>query len=605
MIAATLEVVLSLTDKASAGLKSATGVLKTHRMELIAVSGALTAIGYAAVRVGSQMDEAMRNLGRTTGDTVAGLSELRNEIFDIAVRTGYSSKEIAGMANSVAGLGIRGQENIALMTEAVAPISKETGVASSTVAESMGRISNAFGLPLDEIINLGSALDALDDTSVATSEDILEFTRRLAPVASSMGMTADEVMALGTTFTELGINTRAAMEMGGIIAKAGGFDALIAYTEKLKSLGTEQERVVAITKDFGAGAVDVLLPLSAHLDTLKTKMALANAEFTSGTRISSDMSTSLNTLNESFSKMLDIIYGKLSHAIEKLAGFMNNLAEAVERLDPSTVSLAVGLGAVVAGVTALGAALPTITSGLGFFVKLLGAANSALFYIGIPLGLVVAATWELGAAWGLVFNNVIKPILAWLGRRVLDVANVLNDLKIISDDTLSSLVIHLGDFENKMQEYGQNVKDTFTFEGLKDVVGGLVEDLKSKFTGFFDDVSAKSTKAGENIGANLTAGIDSAINSAAASLQSEVIKYAAFKGNKVLAGEMQSAGTFVGGAFYRKPRGWEREMYVQERERLAGAEELTPAQEKRLEELNIFIDGVKIRNDEIRREAKR
>jgi hypothetical protein len=68
---------------------------------------------------------------------------------------------------------------------------------------------------------------------------------------------------------------------------------------------------------------------------------------------------------------------------------------------------------------------------------------------------------------------------------------------------------------------------------------------------------------------------------------------------------MQSAGTFVGGAFYRKPRGWEREMYVQERERLAGAEELTPAQEKRLEELNIFIDGVKIRNDEIRREAKR
>lgn len=363
---------------------------------------ALSGLSIGSMGVAINMNHQFADVIRTTetymDNTGAATNRLRASFNDLYRSMPASWSDLTDIGTLSGQLGIA-SENVAEFTRLVAMFSTTTGVSVDASATAFGRLSELLNVAAYEYQNLGSAILAVGVNSVATENEIISISQNIAGIASTVGMTADEVVGLSSAFASIGTApeltrgtvTRLFTQIINASAEGGekleafarvsgmtasqfatlwGDDATAAVLRLVQGLGQlEGHGAVDALREMGITSVrDVpnLLKLSQNYELLAESIAIAGDGFEKGALlqehygvVAETLQSKLVILKNSFATLV-AAFGEggrvLIPFVDLLSDIVNGFARIVETpIGAFTTTAVVGLTAIL-GVTALFAA---------------------------------------------------------------------------------------------------------------------------------------------------------------------------------------------------------------------------------------------------------
>jgi len=364
-----------------------------------------------------------------------------------------------GLGQIVAAAGQSGIANSELLkfTELAAKVGVAWDMSADQTGEALAKLKTALGRSIDDTASLADAINHLGNNSAASAPKILDVVKRVAPMASQFGMTAEEVAALGAAMTGAGFESEVAstsiLNIGRALTRGAGatkrqaaaFKTLglsskaVAKSMQTDAMGTLQgvlERVAKLPADMRASLVSDLFGDEARAlgplisngkllgDTLqligdKSKYAgSAQAEFDTRSKTSennmkllrnrvSDLAVSVgDALLPALNKIVSII-GPAITGFSDLAQRFPAVTAGVVGITSAIVALRIALTALrFAGLYAMGGMISTAIG----FTSFAGAAT----IVGAALAAVSAPVWlAIGAAVAVVAGAGLALYRNW------------------------------------------------------------------------------------------------------------------------------------------------------------------------------------------------
>ena len=155
-------------------------------------------------KVFSDFESELITVERTTGMAHTTVTRLGDIFLELASITPATIADFEKIAVTAGRLGITGEANIMKFTEAVIKMANATILTADQASDSLARVSNAMGLPIENVLYLGSMIDTLANTSAANAEQIVTVMKRAAGAAKVMDIPAEALAAMGATLVESG-----------------------------------------------------------------------------------------------------------------------------------------------------------------------------------------------------------------------------------------------------------------------------------------------------------------------------------------------------------------------------------------------------------------
>ena len=405
----------------------------------------------------AEFDDKLVDVMKTTDLTKKQTKELNKELGKIDTRT--AQLDLLNLARIAGKLGIKGKEDILGFVRATDKISvalsEDLGGDTEESVRQLGKLVDIFKLTNeysmeDSLIKIGSAMNALGASGTANEAYLLEFTKRVAGVAPTAGISIDKILGLATTLDELGQSSEvAATAYNQVISKmfkdtetyaniagmsledftnlmntdtneamiqlligakgtAGGFGEL---TNSLSELGMD-----------GVRATTVLGALAANIDKLRENQKFSNEEFIKGTSLlieynkkNSSAQAMLEKATKRFKEIqvelgekLTPIYASTIHKASTLLKIFGATVEFLFKYG-STIVLATGYllaYAAAVKITALWEARKNTAVGIGLALDRIGivlhrAGSAAMLLYAAAVALFTGNLARARAAWGL------------------------------------------------------------------------------------------------------------------------------------------------------------------------------------------------------------
>lgn len=166
------------------------------------VSGAITATGVGLVTVAGQYESAFTTVERTSGVTGDAIDSLRNEFMQLAREIPQTFEELTNIGARGAQLGVATDQLEAFTATVAKFVATSDTVTLQESVEAFGRISNLMGDTNFE--RIGSAITLVGVNAAATEAQIVKTAQELAPFATAVGMSTDEVIGLAAALGSLG-----------------------------------------------------------------------------------------------------------------------------------------------------------------------------------------------------------------------------------------------------------------------------------------------------------------------------------------------------------------------------------------------------------------
>jgi TP901 family phage tail tape measure protein len=319
-------------------------------------------------------------------DEFAGM---RNEIVKLTGELPVAFDELSKITTLGAQMGIKA-DGITDFTEQVTKFSTITGLASDTVAQKFGRISQLAKVPSEDFNKLGSAVAFAGISAVATDEEILTLTENIAAAASDSGFTADKIVGLATAMSSLGIAPEQARgvitRLFGDINRAveGGGKPLQAFANHL---GMSAEETKALWEADPQGffksmldglkgssnmtaaldklnisetrEVSTLQKLAGNMEVYNQAMADAEESYANGSflndaygKTQDNLATKMELLNNQIKMLQDSFGQALAPALTVVVGFLTDMLAGINKISENpmakwAMSIVTALGALV------------------------------------------------------------------------------------------------------------------------------------------------------------------------------------------------------------------------------------------------------------------
>jgi hypothetical protein len=233
----------------------------------------LVMAGTAAAKAYMQIEQASVNIKRVYGDLNTSIQETNRMVESIKnLATEYTQYGIAvadtmAMAAKAAAMGKTGADLLAQVGNA-SKLAALGGVDQNTALETTISLTNAFGLSAEQLAGKVNFLNAVENQTVLSIEDMTTAIPKAAPVVKQLGGTVEDLTFFMTAMKEGGINASE-----GANALKSGLAALINPTKKssefLAGFGVNVKGIVEQDKgnlkktvvDF-ATALDKIDPLN-------------------------------------------------------------------------------------------------------------------------------------------------------------------------------------------------------------------------------------------------------------------------------------------------------------------------------------------------------
>jgi TP901 family phage tail tape measure protein len=367
----TLELIIAARDRTAAAFGKVNsrmgrleGVSKKVTSSLKNVAKAGVLIGGAAVVAGivgstkafMDFEDAMASVRKTTGFTKDRIKVLGTEINTLALTIPVAQTKLAEIAATAGQLGIKGQKNILEFTETIAKMSTAFDMAANDVAVAMAKLSNIYDIPIEQVGNLGSAINVLGNTTPATEQQIMAFSMALGPTGQQLGFTATEVISLGASMISMGMDAssagtrlnRAFSMIGQNLGELAGFmgvsveeftasfeampmETFIGVIDKLSQVEGKLEANTIAGQLFGEIGAKGIKSIAGNVDGLRTNLINTKKEFKDNTSLTEEFAAKTDTLKARFqllknsiSSLLIDIGGELAPTITTIIdGFRN------------------------------------------------------------------------------------------------------------------------------------------------------------------------------------------------------------------------------------------------------------------------------------------
>lgn len=318
-----------------------------------------------AIRNLSTLSDEISNIQKTTGLGQQSVEFLNKELGKMDTRT--SRSELRQLAAEAGKLGKSSVEDIKKFVSQADKIKVALGedLGDDAILK-IGKLADVFDT---EMLNIGSAVNALGAASSASEQYLVDFGARLGGTAVTANIAAPDILGYGAVLDSLGIQAEmsgtalsnffidfvkdtskfekaagmAAGSLQKLIGEKGTNAGFVAFLENLKAANPESasflKKLEQIGVDGSRGA-SVFLALSNNIDAVKTQQALANDEFSKATSITNEFNIKNQNLAANIEKIKKAFAGFFtsSSLTNVLSFFIAKLADtrtAAEKLTES------------------------------------------------------------------------------------------------------------------------------------------------------------------------------------------------------------------------------------------------------------------------------
>ena len=315
-------------DKLSGSVHKQSGAWQTAMKNLSAYVGMFALFNKAkelvtgAIKKNFEYSGSLTDIRKTSGLTMEEVNKLSTELAKIDTRTSVDGLAQLAYQGAKLGMSKYGVEGMASFVRAADKINvalgeelgKEALPALSKMVEVMGLIPK---MGIEKAMDAtGSAMFKLSTTSTATSNDIVEFSKRLTGVARTAGITTDQLLALGSASSSMMLmpevastalgkfivalqknHNLIAQELGipdetikNLYASGHAMDAIVLVLEKMRDKGN-MNALGGIFKDLGSDGqrlVTAMVTMSKNVDMLKDHLYESEDAFRKATAVTNE-----------------------------------------------------------------------------------------------------------------------------------------------------------------------------------------------------------------------------------------------------------------------------------------------------------------------------
>ena len=407
----------------------------TAYVGLFAVFNHIKDLVTGAIKKNLEYSGSLTDIRKVSGLTMDQVKQLSTELAKIDTRTSVDGLAQLAYQGAKLGMGKYGVEGMAQFVKAADKINVAIGEemgeealpALSKMVEVMGLIPK---MGIEKAMEAtGSAMFKLSSTSTSTSNDIVEFSKRLTGVARTAGITTDQLLALGSASSSMMLMPEVASTAMGkfivalqknhnLIAKELGIpdetiknlyasghamDAIVLVLEKMRDKGN-MNALGGIFKDLGSDGqrlVTAMVTMSKNVDILKDHLHESEEAFRDATAVGKEYSMQqqsaigiLERANNLWEKAFVNPDGV--DAVKSMAEFWYEMSATMTSSPLLKGTLWVALQAVLVALRAVAALLPVI----------IGYIASQGLYSGLKL------LWQYGAALGAAVKGMYQYVRA-------------------------------------------------------------------------------------------------------------------------------------------------------------------------------------------------
>ena len=315
-------------DKLSGSVHKQGGAWQTAMKNLTAYVGMFALFNKAkelvtgAIKKNFEYSGSLTDIRKVSGLTMEEVNKLSTELAKIDTRTSVDGLAQLAYQGAKLGMGKYGVDGMAQFVKAADKINVALGEelgeealpALSKMVEVMGLIPK---MGIEKAMDAtGSAMFKLSTTSTATSNDIVEFSKRLTGVARTAGITTDQLLALGSASSSMMLmpevastamgkfivalqknHNLIAQELGipdetikNLYASGHAMDAIVLVLEKMRDKGN-MNALGGIFKDLGSDGqrlVTAMVTMSKNVDMLKDHLYESEEAFREATAVSKE-----------------------------------------------------------------------------------------------------------------------------------------------------------------------------------------------------------------------------------------------------------------------------------------------------------------------------
>ena len=323
-----MEALKAQIDKNTGAIHNQSSAWSTAMKNLTAYVGMFALFNRAkelvtgAIKKNFEYSGSLTDIRKVSGMAMEDVNKLSTELAKIDTRTsvdGLAQLAYQGAKLGMSKYGVEGMTqfvkaadkiNVALGEE----LGEEALPALSKMVEVMGLIPR---MGIEKAMDAtGSAMFKLSTTSTATSNDIVEFSKRLTGVARTAGITTDQLLALGSASSSMMLMPEVASTAMGkfiaalqrnhnLIAKELGIpdetiknlyasghamDAIVLVLEKMRDKGN-MNALGGIFKDLGSDGqrlVTAMVTMSKNVDMLKDHLYESEEAFREATAVTNE-----------------------------------------------------------------------------------------------------------------------------------------------------------------------------------------------------------------------------------------------------------------------------------------------------------------------------
>ena len=269
-----------------------------------------------------KLSDQLANIRKVSNLAYKDINNLSRNLAKIDTRTTVQELNNIAYAGAKLGIGNYGVEGLESFVRASNKVNvalkedlgEDALTALSKFTEVMGLIPK-LGVE-QSMLKVGSAMFKLASTSTATAGNIVEFSKRLTGIARTAGITADQILALGsasdsmmlmpevasTAFNKLitslqrapgAIEKSLQMPEGRIndLFKAGNaMEAIVEILSAMKAKGN-MHALNSVFKDLGsdgARLIAVMVTMAKNVDMLKTHLDTAKESYEDGSAVTKE-----------------------------------------------------------------------------------------------------------------------------------------------------------------------------------------------------------------------------------------------------------------------------------------------------------------------------
>lgn len=323
-----IKVLQGQIDKLTGSVHKQGGAWNTAMKNLTAYVGMFALFNKAkdlvtgAIKKNLEYSGSLTDIRKVSGLTMEQVKQLSTELAKIDTRTSVDGLAQLAYQGAKLGMGKYGVEGMAQFVKAADKINVAIGEemgeealpALSKMVEVMGLIPK---MGIDKAMEAtGSAMFKLSSTSTSTSNDIVEFAKRLTGVARTAGITTDQLLALGSASSSMMLMPEVASTAMGkfivalqknhnLIAKGLGIpdetiknlyasghamDAIVLVLEKMRDKGN-MNALGDIFKPLGSEGqrlVTAMVTMSKNVDMLKDHLYESHEAFEEATAVTKE-----------------------------------------------------------------------------------------------------------------------------------------------------------------------------------------------------------------------------------------------------------------------------------------------------------------------------